>query len=108
MTGNLNYLNDVVNIEPIPVELLDGVFHVAKAQGNLDLSSDIKLSNVLYIPNFQCNLVSIAQLNRELKCFVIFTDELCVIQGRTSRNLIGVGELRGGVSCFNNSATVKV
>ena len=39
---------------------------------------------------------------------MIVTDELCVIQDRISKNLIGVGELRGGVYCFNRAATMKV
>jgi len=108
MTGTLNYLSNVVNIDPILMELPDGMFRMAKVQGSLDLSSDIRLSNVLYIRNFQCNLVSIAQLSKELKCFVMFIDELCGIRDHTSSNLIEVDELRGGVYCFNKSATVKV
>jgi len=48
----LNYLNDIVTTESVPVELPDGVFRIAKVQGNLDLNSDMRLSNVLYIPNF--------------------------------------------------------
>ena len=41
----------------------------------MDLGPNVKLSNVLYIPNLHCNLVSIAQLSTELKCIVMFTDE---------------------------------
>ena len=108
MTGNLGFLSKVEAIEPVPVELPDGVFRIAKLQGTMVLGSKLQLSKILYVPNFHCNLVSIAQLCRELKCIVTFTDELCVIQDRISRNLIGVGELRGGVYCFNETATVKV
>jgi len=108
MTGNLNGLSKLELINPIPVELPDAVFRMASLQGAMSLGSKINLSKVLYIPNFHYNLISVAQLIRELRCIVIFTDELCVIQDRTSRSLIGVGELRGGVYCFNEVATGKV
>ena len=51
-----------------------------------------------------------AQLIRELKCIVIFDEDLCVIQDRTSKSLIGVGRLRGGVYCFDkfSPSTVQV
>ena len=38
---------------------------------------------------------------------MIFTVKLYVIKDHTSRNLIEVGELRGGVYCFNKSAIVN-
>ena len=80
MAGDLNGLSKLETINPILVELPDGVFRVANLQGTISLGSKINLSKVLYIPNFNCNLVSIAQLSRELRCIVIFSDELCVIQ----------------------------
>jgi len=63
MTGNLRCLSQVKNVDPMPIELSDGVFPIAKLQGSLDLWPNIKLNNVLYIPNFHCNLVSITQLS---------------------------------------------
>ena len=39
---------------------------------------------------------------RDLKCIVIFDEELCVIQDYILTSLIGVGRLRGGIYCFNN------
>jgi len=52
----------------------------------------------------------VAQLIKDLECIVIFDKELCVIQDRISKSLIGVGRLRGGVYCINKiaSSTVQV
>ena len=47
MTGNLDFLNQVKNINLVPVELSEGVFWVAKLQGNMDMGLNIKLSNAL-------------------------------------------------------------
>ena len=59
MTSNLSFFKNIASISSTPAELPDGTFQVAKVQGNVDLGSNIKLSNVLYVPNFHCNLVSI-------------------------------------------------
>ena len=108
MMSNLNFLKQIGNISPILVELPNGVFRVAKLHGSKNLGSNIKLSNVLCISNFHCNLLSIAKVSRELHCIVIFTNEYCVIQALISRNLIGVVKWRRGVCCFNELATMKV
>lgn len=108
MTGNLNALANLENVDAIPIELPDGMLRLVKIHKTVNLGSRITMSKVLYGPNFHCNLISVAQLIRELKCIAMFADELCVIQDSTSRSLIGVGELRGGVYCFNQIAIVKV
>ena len=79
MMGNVSLLTQVEPINPVSVELPNGMFQVAKVQGKTNLGSNVKLSNVLYVSNFHCNLVSIAQLCEELRCIMIFTDELCMI-----------------------------
>jgi len=79
MAINLNFLKEITNIEQMSGEPPDGgIFCIAKAQGNMDLGSNIKLSNVLYILSFHCSLFLNAQLSRELKCIMIFAEELCV------------------------------
>jgi len=50
------------------------------------------LKNVLYVPNLNCNLISISKLCKQLNCVMTYFDEFCVIQDRTSRTLIGAGD----------------
>ena len=47
-------------VEAIPIELPNGMMRLAKLQGAVNLGSRITLSNILYIPDFHCNLISIA------------------------------------------------
>ena len=54
----------------------------------------LKLTNVLYVPKLNFNLISISQMMEELKCVVQFTNKLCVVQDRISRTLIGAREQR--------------
>ena len=81
---------------------------VAGLEGSMTLGPKINLDKVLYISKFSCNLISVAQLTRELKCIVIFDDKLCVIQDRTSKSPIGVGRLREGVYYFDNFSPSRV
>ena len=54
----------------------------------------LKLTNVLYVPKLNYNLISVSQMMDELKCVIQFTDKLCVVQDHISRTLIGAGEWR--------------
>jgi len=50
----------------------------------------------------------VAQLIRELNSIVLFDKDVCVIQDCTSKILISVSELRGGVYCVKEFATSKI
>lgn len=51
---------------------------------------------VLYIPNFNCNLLFISRLSKELQCAVSFFLNIYVMQGLHLKKLIGTGEcIRG-------------
>ena len=47
------------------------------------LDGGLKLTNVLYVPKLNCNLIFVSQMMDELKC---------VVQDHISRTLIGAGE----------------
>ena len=67
------------------------------------MSPDLLLKNVLYSPQFSCNLISIRQLTKDLKCRVTYGEQSCVIQDRTSKRLIRAGDMRNRVYCLKNS-----
>lgn len=47
--------------------------------GTIHLTNTITLHDVLYVPGFQFNLVSIPKICHDLKCFVIFDGEDCLL-----------------------------
>lgn len=51
----------------------------------MKLSNDITIDNVLHVPNFQLNLLSISKLTQSLGCKVTF----CVMQDLTTKKPIG-------------------
>lgn len=77
MTGELQELRDRKHTVPIPWNLPNGANVVANVKGCVNLSSKVQLNEVIYVPNFACNRVSVAQLTRELKFGVIFDEDLC-------------------------------
>lgn len=60
--------------------------------GQIRLNDYLILNNVLYIPDFRLNLLSISQLTHDLGCRVSFEEDSCMIQDTTKGLMIGQGE----------------
>lgn len=60
VTGNYSCLHNVVHISEWTVGLPDGRRVSATLSGSVTLSSHITLSNVLYVPGLNCNLLSVS------------------------------------------------
>lgn len=95
MTGNIEMFTDVHKISPSPVGLPNGKNTYAVKEGSLFLGGTSYLHHVLFVPNMNCTLISVAKLLHDLNCTVTFDYDLCVIQEQTSRTLIGAGEQCG-------------
>ena len=88
--GEKSWLFDVIDIVPCPMGLPNGANVVATQKGSVRLSDLITLTNILYVPSFSCNLLSISQLTHALSCTVQFTSSMCAIQD-PMRKLIETG-----------------
>ena len=92
MTDTLETVPDLKEIAPCPVGLPNGKDTIATKEGTIILNEDLSLENILYAPELTCNLIFVSQLTKQRDSFVQFTKTLCVIQGLTSKMLIGAGE----------------
>ena len=92
ITCNLKQINDVKTIRPIPLCLPNHTHTLATKKGALTLEKGRSLRDVLYVPELNCNLLSVAKLGTDLNCIVTFFDDSSVLQDRTSRILIVAGE----------------
>ena len=108
MTGDITLLCNISNISPVGVGLPNGVETMAIECGMVKLSPKIILQDVLYVPGLTCNLISIAQLIREVSCTVTSIDRLCMIQDHTTKSPIGVGKQQQGVRFFKDDLLAKV
>ena len=62
------------------VRVPDGRIIKVKCSGNITLKNGICLREVLYIPDFNYNLISMQKLCTNLECCVFFNAKDCVIQ----------------------------
>ncbi|XP_019225026.1 PREDICTED: uncharacterized protein LOC109206644 [Nicotiana attenuata] len=69
----------------------------ANMAGSCRLNDKEIVSNVLYIPDFKYNLLSVSKLTKELKCSALFFPEFCVFQDLYSGKVRGIGKERGGL-----------
>lgn len=65
--------------------------------GSLSMSSTIILTNVLLVPSFQFNLISIHQLLTQINCYVILTVVSLFLQGPSLKRPLEIGKVDHGL-----------
>ncbi|KAM0021620.1 putative RNA-directed DNA polymerase [Helianthus debilis subsp. tardiflorus] len=80
-----------------PVTIPNGESIPVEGRGEYTLPNGMTIKNVLYVPNFKYNLLSVSKLSKDLKCAVTFFPNFCVMQSLSSRELIGAGECSNGL-----------
>ncbi|XP_021716606.1 uncharacterized protein LOC110684457 [Chenopodium quinoa] len=100
VTGNDNFLQDAHSIISCPVGLPDGAKAMATKEGRVVLADGITLEHILFVPQLNCNLISVSKLIDDSNCFVRFTNSLCAIHDQSSGSLIGGGERIDGLYYF--------
>ncbi|XP_075092494.1 retrovirus-related Pol polyprotein from transposon RE1 [Nicotiana tabacum] len=117
MTSQLDALTSCPSIpssEKFKVQLPTGnVVSVSHKETSLVLRNN-NISNVLYIPEFKYNLLSISQLTKELQCMVAFFPDFCIFQDLYSGQVKGIGKekhglyiLQGGLSQDSSATSIN-
>jgi hypothetical protein len=103
-------------IVPVPVSLPNGSHVLASISGSIIISPSLTLHNVLYIPTFHVNLISVTKLASSNNCHLHFNANSCQILQNHSKEMIGTANLQRGLyvldsdsfshcnSVFNNSS----
>lgn len=76
-------------------------------QGVLKFNNDITLTDVLYVPDFKFNLISIPKLCKDLQCEVVFSDLGCSLQGPLMRPL-PLGKMVNGLYYLEDTLTHSI
>ncbi|XP_073302959.1 uncharacterized protein [Primulina huaijiensis] len=79
------------------VQLPNGGHAQIKSVGTMKLCNDMSVDDVLYVPNFKVNLLSVSKLTRALNCSVTFYPDFCVLQDSTTKKMIGLGRQSSGL-----------
>ncbi|KAG8483501.1 hypothetical protein CXB51_023279 [Gossypium anomalum] len=82
------------------VQLPNGKHSAITHSGSLSLSPDITLTNVLCVPHFNHNLISVSKLALDLQCAVIFYPNFCILQDLSNGRMKGIGRHLNGLYFF--------
>ncbi|VVA20393.1 PREDICTED: Retrovirus-related Pol poly from transposon [Prunus dulcis] len=80
------------NIVLPPVIMSSGEQAPITSTGTLPLNSVISLKNVLGVPSFKVDLMSVSQVTRGLNCSITFFPYWCILQDLTTKTTIGLGK----------------
>jgi len=92
--SSLTHFTSYHQINLISVRLPNGNQVIADYSGSVFINQDHVLDNVLYIPNFTFNLLSIAKLIANLSCVIIFYFNDCHIKDKKSLKVIASSEMQ--------------
>ena len=109
MSYDASFLHDLRPLDsPITVSLPNGQKVQVSHCDTLKLNSWIELRNVLLVPQFKYNLLSVKQLARQLNCYVIFSEETCSLQGLSLRRPVVVGKEAFGLYLLDRTWVKEV
>jgi hypothetical protein len=97
MVHSLSCLTTITSTIHATVELPNEDFVPVTNIGTVKFSSSLILTNVLCVPSFHFNLISVSKLlHSSFRCR-IFLSNYCFIQAFTPWRMIGLGEIHNGI-----------
>ncbi|KAK9740661.1 hypothetical protein RND81_03G051900 [Saponaria officinalis] len=106
MISNIGILHSVVPIpRPVLVGLPDGSVKVVHHSGKYQLTPLIELHNMLVVPYFQENLLSVAKLVHGSNMVAHFHPHECFIQDRSSDVIYARAFMEGGLYWITHTTT---
>ena len=103
MVCSSSYLTSLLPVQGQSVKLPNGSLAPVTHIGSITFSSYLIFTNVLCVPSFHFNLISINKLSQNANCSIIFSANSCVIQDQRSRMMIGIGAERDGLYFFHQT-----
>jgi hypothetical protein len=79
------------------VQIADGTSQRIHGVGSVECTPSIRLSSVLHVPSFPVNLLSVSSIIDQFKCIVIFDEQYCVFQEKSTGRRIGTGVRHNGL-----------
>lgn len=81
-TEHITYKHELLNNRTsntleLSITIPNGDIVPVEGKGNCMLQNGIIIERVLHIPNFNCNLLSVSHLTKELECVLTFLPDFC-------------------------------
>ncbi|XP_020999433.1 uncharacterized protein LOC110281482 [Arachis duranensis] len=94
---SLDFFQSVKTIKLVQVIMPNGSKVVTTICGTIFFSASFYFTDVLYIPTFKYNLISISKAADALSCSFLFNAHDCEIRERLTLKTIGVADQKGGL-----------
>ena len=101
---SMKLLTSYIEISRAMVELPNGEATIVTHIGTIHLSSHITLTNVICVPSFTFNLLSINALTKSQPICLVFLSKFCFIQDFTCWSTIGMGQMHDGLYLLQDSS----
>ena len=79
------------------IRIADGSLSAIAGIGDVKLSNNLTLFNVLHVPKLSCNLISVSKLTATLNCTANFFSSYCLFQNPALGTMIGSARECGGL-----------
>ena len=106
MVHSLHFFTSITSIVHFSIKLPNGDRAKVTHIGTIKLSSTLTLENVLCIPSFSFNLVSISKLTQSPSCCCIFPSHYYFFQDLQPQRMIGLGRKQGGLYTLDLASIV--
>ncbi|KAL2241477.1 UNVERIFIED_CONTAM: Retrovirus-related Pol polyprotein from transposon TNT 1-94 [Sesamum indicum] len=90
----------------LTIHLPNGQTQVVSHVGSVTISPDITLTNVLHIPTFSVNLLSVRQLCQAMPVEFRFLKSHCILQDLRNKRVMATGDLIGNLYVLSSSFSV--
>ena len=93
--NDISLFDSSIAVQNVRVTLPTGITVPIDRVGSVILSKDVKLLNVLFVPTFRYNLLSVSAFTDTLSLSMVFTPDACIIQEPSRGKMIGKGSRKG-------------
>uniref|UniRef100_A0A803N438 GAG-pre-integrase domain-containing protein n=1 Tax=Chenopodium quinoa TaxID=63459 RepID=A0A803N438_CHEQI len=98
MTSSLEFvINPIKCQQPLTINLPTGATSQVTHIGTVELPNSLYLQNVLVIPHFKHNLLSVHKMMKDSQCKVAFSNTHCVVRDAVSKKIKEIGKAKNGL-----------
>nr|KYP34389.1 Copia protein [Cajanus cajan] len=94
VSNSLSCYDSYNTIEPIRIKLPNGFITQTQISGTVAFSGRFFLQDVLYIPDFNYNIISVGKIVKNFNCKIVFDKLCCYIQDHNNKLMIGPANLQ--------------
>jgi hypothetical protein len=105
MVTSTQFFTTMTTVTNVAVTLPNGFTVMVTHIGSIQLTSSLLLHDVLCVPSFDFNLISVSKIISIMPCCIIFLSNLCFIQDLQQWKMIGLGKQRGGLHILQQSSS---